>query len=229
MSRFQLTQGDSASLAFTVHDGDGLPFDLGQADVFWAAAGDGHAITKSLSGGWIEVPVPASGAGTVLIAASDTDSWSDSAHSLVWSLVVTTLDGDVFTVSEGSLVVLPRAPLGSGTCVLSGWIYDATGTPIKNARVRVRLAGMGGHVSPALVGGPIIRPSTVVISGAITVASQTTAVYTDEDGAWSVTLPQGAIFFIEIPVADVRHYGVVPATSTSTLGALLPALQRWGG
>lgn len=115
------------------------------------------------------------------------------------------------------------------TCVLSGTVADGTGTAVKNALVRVRLSGMGVSPSPVLVGYPFVRPLDVVVSGGVTVSAVAQMVYTDAAGAWSVTLPQEAAFVIEIPAADVYHYGRVPAAATALLTDLLPGMQRWHG
>lgn len=45
-------------------------------------------------------------------------------------------------------------------------------------------------------------------------------VETSSLGAWSVTVPQGAVILLEIPALSVNHVGTVPAASTATIDDL---------
>lgn len=97
-------------------------------------------------------------------------------------------------------------------CTLSGKVYSG-GAAADGAMVRVRITGTSANPgTPAGDGQQIGQAVTVY-----TVA-----------GAWSVALPQGVYFRIEIPAAGLDAVGVVPNTTEADLSAVsLSAYDLW--
>lgn len=88
-------------------------------------------------------------------------------------------------------------------CVLSGIVYTAGSEPAANALVRIR-----------------ISPGLVAAAGDGFHSSAPQATYAASDGSWSLTLPQGEDFRIEIPIAGIDAIGTVPATATADLASV---------
>ena len=79
------------------------------------------------------------------------------------------------------------------SCEISGSILAADGTPMKDVEVRIRVTG----------GYDAIRGDSAYSSAVV-------ATFTNEDGVWSVTVPQGAVFRLRIPECDVDALGIAP-------------------
>lgn len=86
------------------------------------------------------------------------------------------------------------------TCVLSGILYTGAGAPLEGALVRIRING-----------------STYAWAGDGFAAADPQKAYTDSAGAWSITLPQGEVFLIEIPSSLLAAVGTVPSSSTASI------------
>lgn len=87
-------------------------------------------------------------------------------------------------------------------CTLSGLVY-ANGAVVENAMVRITISG------------PNVGLGTPVGDGHH--RGQARTVYTDSNGAWSMSLPQGVYFRVEIPGVFLDAVGTVPSSSTSDL------------
>lgn len=89
------------------------------------------------------------------------------------------------------------------TCILYGTVYRAGATPRANALVRVR-----------------ISPGLVAAAGTGFHVSETQSTYTAVDGSWTLTLPRGEDFRLEIPAAGVDAVGTVPNAATADLSTV---------
>jgi len=95
------------------------------------------------------------------------------------------------------------------TCTISGTIYTAAGAALEGALVRIRVLAYDSAELFLLEYPPSDWVATT------SVAPQ--EVETASNGAWSITVPQGAVVRVEIPQLNIDHAGTVPSESTATL------------
>ncbi len=95
------------------------------------------------------------------------------------------------------------------TCTLSGKVYESGALATTVYLVRIRIAGADGL--SALVTGTQTGDGQSIGNAA--------SVYT-ANGLWSIVLPQGVAFRIEIPGAGLDAVGAVPASSSADLSNL---------
>ena len=98
------------------------------------------------------------------------------------------------------------------TCTISGTVYTAAGVALEGALVRFRVLPFDSFENYLLE----YPPSDSVMTTTITPQETETS----NLGAWSITVPQGAVVRVEIPQMGVDHAGTVPAASTATLDDL---------
>jgi hypothetical protein len=188
---------------------DGPPLDLTDAAVEWTATDGTNTITKTLAGGGITVPAPETGAGTITIDAGDTSGWSLTASIvLAWRLIVTLSGHAPSDLDSGTLLVRVPAvtPPAPATCTILG-------TAPPNALIRVRF-GASGQWEPTRFSG-------------VFVDSRAFTIFADGDGAFSFSLPQGAVFVVQIDTSDTAHVGTAPLTAMADLGTMNLAI--WSG
>ena len=89
------------------------------------------------------------------------------------------------------------------TCTISGFVRDASGEPVVGAMVRVKIGGG----ATALRGGDAYSSATI-------------STFTDDDGAFSIDVPQGAAFRIQIPECDIDATGTAPSAYEATLDSI---------
>lgn len=89
------------------------------------------------------------------------------------------------------------------TCTISGTVRTPAGDLKAGAMVRVRILG-----------------SSSALRGEDAYSSASVTTYTDEDGSWSVDVPQGAVFRIKIPEADLDATGSAPAALEADLSTI---------
>ena len=85
------------------------------------------------------------------------------------------------------------------TCTLSGKVYSAGALATTPVLVRVRIAGLNG--TPTGDGQSVGTPATTYTAA----------------GLWSVVIPQGVAFRIQIPQSGLDAIGTAPATATADL------------
>lgn len=102
--------------------------------------------------------------------------------------------------------------MAAPACIVSGVLTDAAGAVRARAIVRARV---------------LDDAEGSVLSG-VAVSIEPLTVMTDADGAWSLTLPQGASVRIQLPAAGVDHVGILPETSTVAFDVLFPSLAPYG-
>ena len=98
-------------------------------------------------------------------------------------------------------------------CILSGTVKGKAGSALINQMVRMRIGGLG------LYGGAQYGGSSVF--------AEPEVVWTDSGGAWTFTVPQGALMRLEIPSADVDHVGYAPSALTADFNSVIGSLQRY--
>jgi len=89
------------------------------------------------------------------------------------------------------------------TCTLSGKVYESGALATTVYLVRIRVNG----TETSTAGTPTGDGQSV---------GNATCVYTSA-GLWSLVLPQGVTFRIEIPAAGLNAVGTVPTSSTADL------------
>lgn len=83
------------------------------------------------------------------------------------------------------------------TCMLVGFIENADGTPAADATVRASIRSAENDQS-----------GQFAADGAVT--SDPVVAFTDSDGRFALTLPQGATMLLEIPAVNLRRLMDVP-------------------
>ena len=101
-------------------------------------------------------------------------------------------------------------------CTITGTLFRPDGTPAPGAMVRVRLA------EPWMNSG--IRSQGAPVEGTAR------TVFTDNDGEFTVTLPQGSLSHWEIPVSCIFGlFASVPAASSASFESLEFRSEPWSG
>lgn len=85
-------------------------------------------------------------------------------------------------------------------CTVSGYVYDVTGEPVEGAAVRVRVLGF---------------PTTV--DDLAVLVDTSSAVYTDDNGYFEMSLVREAYVDISISAANYRRQLTVPDSATASL------------
>jgi hypothetical protein len=98
------------------------------------------------------------------------------------------------------------------TCTISGTLYTAAGAALEGRLVRIRVLPYDSLDKFLLEYPPADWIPTTSVDPQ--------EVETSSAGAWSVTVPQGAVIRVEIPAAYIDHAGTVPSESTATLDDL---------
>lgn len=101
-------------------------------------------------------------------------------------------------------------------CTITGTILRPDGSPAPGAMVRVRLA------EPWMNAG--------LLSGGSAIEGTARTVFTDYDGEFEVTLPQGSLSQWEIPVSCIFGlFAPVPAASSASFESLEFRSEPWTG
>lgn len=102
--------------------------------------------------------------------------------------------------------------MAAPVCTVSGTLTSAAGAAKARAVVRARV---------------LDDEAGAVLSG-VAVSIEPVTIVTDQDGAWSIGLPQGASVRIELPAAGVDHVGTLPESSTVAFDVLFQSMTPYG-
>jgi len=98
------------------------------------------------------------------------------------------------------------------TRTISGTLYTAAGAALEGKLVKIRVLPYDDASSYLREYPPSDSTPTTSI--------EPQEVETSNLGAWSITVPQGAVVLVEISAQGVYHAGTVPAAATATLDDL---------